>query len=289
MTRPDASPGKHRPLLTALLVLTAAAAILWIVAGPATVADAGAAPMDHGSSKTATDSGPVVIELFTSQGCSSCPPADRLLTRLGQDPALSTKVFPLAYHVDYWNYIGWTDPFSSKRWSNRQNRYAQAFNSNRVYTPQLVVDGRWDCVGSQEAKVDQLIHRALAQPQIGHVDLRLAPGKNPNDLRAISEAQLTAAAPRALDLWIALYQKDLTTSVARGENANRKLRNDYVVRQLRKAYSVAPAAGSTGSGEVSLTLEPDWNRSDLGVVAFLQDPETQAIHGAARATLEVMQ
>jgi len=284
--RPLVSRRPTRPLLVALTVLAFVVAAAWIVLDPATVEDANA---DMTTPAPPAGNGPVVLELFTSQGCSSCPPADRLLTRLGEDPTLATKVFPLSFHVDYWNYIGWTDPFSSKRWSNRQRRYAQAFESNRVYTPQLVVDGRWDCVGSQKAKVDALIDKALREPPLGRVQLRLAPGDDPNDLRAVAEAELTGAAPRSLDLWVALYQKDLTTSVARGENADRTLRNDYVVRRLEKAFSVDAAAGSTGSGEVSLKLEPDWKRSDLGVVAFLQDPRTQAIHGAARATLEVMQ
>jgi len=285
-SRPSAPRRATRPIVVTLIALALALAGAWVVFDPATVDDASAAPA---MAEPPAGSGPVVVELFTSQGCSSCPPADRLLTRLGKDPALANKVFPLAFHVDYWNYIGWTDPFSSKRWSNRQRRYAQAFASNRVYTPQLVVDGRWDCVGSQERKVDALIEKALREPPLGRVALRLAPGESPDELRAIADAELTGAAPRPLDLWVALYQKHLSTSVARGENADRTLRNDYVVRHLEKAFSVDAAAGSTGSGEVSLALEPGWTRSDLGVVAFLQDPETRVIHGAARATLETME
>jgi hypothetical protein len=93
----------------------------------------------------APEASPIIIELFTSQGCSSCPPADRLLKRLAGDP----RVIPLSFHVDYWNYIGWTDPFSSKRWSERQQGYARAFRSNRIYTPQLVVSGRTGASGSR--------------------------------------------------------------------------------------------------------------------------------------------
>ncbi len=289
--RPSSPRPASRPVVVVLATLALAAAALWLVLDPATVEDASAAPVKAASARSSSPAGdgPVVIELFTSQGCSSCPPADRLLTRLGDDPKLATKVFPLSFHVDYWNYIGWTDPFSSKEWSNRQRRYAQAFDTNRVYTPQLVVDGRWDCVGSSEDKVDALIDRALKLPQLGKVHLRLSPGDTPNDLRAIADAELTGAAPRPLDLWVALYQKDLTTSVARGENADRTLRNDYVVRRLEKAFSVPAAAGATSSGEVALSLDPSWKRSDLGVVAFLQDPKSREIHGAARATLEVME
>ena len=233
--------------------------------------------------------GPVVVELFTSQGCSSCPPADRLLTRLGDDPKLATQVFPLAFHVDYWNYIGWTDPFSSARWSERQRSYARAFGSNRVYTPELVVDGTTDCVGSQENLVYRKIHQALARTPAGRVDLRLAPGSGPNELQAVADARLARRISGRLELWVALYQKNLTTSVARGENADRTLRNDYVVRRLVKAFTLSGGPGAHGSGQVSLALDPSWKRSDLGVVAFLQDPDSRAIEGAARATLEIME
>src|SRR5688572_22165851 len=86
---------------------------------------------------------PVLVELFTSQGCSSCPPADKLLSALRSDPQMAGRVIPLAFHVDYWNRIGWEDPFSSAQWTGRQQRYARALgNGSRVYTPQLVVNGR---------------------------------------------------------------------------------------------------------------------------------------------------
>src|SRR5690348_11228611 len=101
----------------------------------------------------APGNGPVVVELFTSQGCSSCPPADRLLSKLGEDPRFAGKVLPLSFHVDYWNSIGWQDPFSSARWSARQNDYARAFRSDRIYTPQTVVNGTSECVGNDERAV----------------------------------------------------------------------------------------------------------------------------------------
>ncbi|MGD2115330.1 MAG: DUF1223 domain-containing protein [Acidobacteriota bacterium] len=276
-------PGRRRSTLTILVSLAVTAVvILWSLGVPGFAPDLRADLPPGG--------GPVVLELFTSQGCSSCPPADRLLTRLGDDPDLSTRVFPLSFHVDYWNYIGWTDPFSSERWSDRQRVYARAFDSNRVYTPQLVVNGEAECVGSQERTVDRLVREALARKPAGAVHLRLAPGENPNRLRAIADAELVADVPAAPELWMALYQKDLTTSVARGENADRTLHNDYVVRQLSRAFALpGSSADAEGSGEVTFTLEPSWNRSDLGVVAFLQDPRTREIHGAARATLEIMQ
>jgi hypothetical protein len=277
----------HRPAATTRLLAPALTAGL--IAGLTLTALACRADAAAGSDleRAPQGAGPVVVELFTSQGCSSCPPADRLLTRLGEDPKLDRRVFPLAFHVDYWNYIGWTDPFSSERWSERQRSYARSFGSSRVYTPQLVVDGRTECVGSEQNEVYQLIHQALSRPPLGRVDLRLAPGADPNQLRALADARLTADAPGPLELWVALYQKDLTTGVARGENAHRTLHNDYVVRRLVKAFGLGAAGGSEGSGAVDLELEPSWPRNDLGVVAFLQDPSTRVIHGAARASLEI--
>ncbi len=278
---------RQRLPLVPLLALAIAAALAALACRVDARADAmAAAPSDPAPS---AGGGPVVVELFTSQGCSSCPPADRLLTRLGEDPKLAARVFPLAYHVDYWNYIGWTDPFSSPRWSERQRSYARAFGSNQVYTPQLVVGGTADCVGSQTNEVYGKIRQALARPEAGRVELRLAPGSGPNELQAIAGVSLTRDVSGELELWVALYQKDLTTSVARGENASRTLHDDYVVRRLVRAFSLAGGAGAHGSGRVSLALDPSWKRSDLGVVAFLQDPASRAIVGAARATLERME
>src|SRR5271154_1846162 len=103
------------------------------------------------------DGGAVVLELFTSEGCSSCPPADALLSDLGS----STKgVIPLAYHVDYWNHLGWSDPFSSHQWSERQSEYAQAMNLDGEYTPQMVISGRWQCAGSDGGSIAHAVAAA---------------------------------------------------------------------------------------------------------------------------------
>lgn len=236
--------------------------------------------------------GPVVLELFTSQGCASCPAADRLLTRLGAEPELSTRLFPLAFHVDYWNHIGWTDPFSSRAWTERQRRYARELSGGRVYTPQLVLDGRTETVGNDEEEVLALLHEALAREPTADLHVQLSPAGGPDRLRAQVTAEMARtpeAKSRSLELLVALYQKDLTTSVGKGENEGRKLENDYVVRHLERAGKLPAEAGARTEAAVTFTLEPDWDRSDLGVVAFLQDPRTLAIHGAARATLEIVQ
>lgn len=274
--------------------LIATALLAAIACGPGASlgarADEPAAPMAPSAS---ADGGPVVLELFTSQGCSSCPPADRLLSRLGADPELSTRVFPLSFHVDYWNYIGWTDPFSSARWSDRQQQYARAFGSRRVYTPQLVVNGREEGVGSKEGEVEAMVRRALDRPAAARLHVQLAPGGDSGELRAQVEATLVQppkdASGKPLDLMVALYEKDLTTSVARGENAHRTLHNDYVVRRLEEAGRLEPKDGADTRAEVAFELDPSWKVRDLGVVAFLQDPRTRTVYGAARATLAVIE
>lgn len=234
----------------------------------------------------APDSGPVVIELFTSQGCSSCPPADRLLTKLSRDPKLAGRVIPLSFHVDYWNYIGWSDPFSSKRWSQRQEGYARAFRSNRLYTPQLVVAGRSHLNGSDEPGVRRRIVEALAAEPAGRVTLSATVTEPAAEgLKVKVGAKMARAAGSPLDLWVAVYETGLSTDVGAGENVSKKLHNDYVVRRLEKALTVAGTAGAAESGELVLGLDKRWNRKNLGVAAFLQDPKTLAIHGAASAYL----
>jgi hypothetical protein len=230
--------------------------------------------------------GPVVLELFTSQGCSSCPPADRLLTRLAEDPKLRGKVLPLSFHVDYWDYIGWRDPFASPRWSERQREYARSFRSSRIYTPQLVVNGRTECVGSNEAVVRQQIAAALAAPPAARLTLEPDPPGTDGRLRVRVGAEMAkAAAAGNLELWVVVWETGLETPVGAGENASKKLHNDYVVRRLEKALTLPGKAGARETGEIVLGLDKRWKRGSLGVAAFLQDPATRAIHGAASRRL----
>ena len=240
---------------------------------------------ETGPQAGAAANGPVVLELFTSQGCSSCPPADRLLTRLAGDPKLAGQVVPLSFHVDYWDYIGWKDPFASPRWSERQRQYGQAFHSNRIYTPQLVVNGRTECVGSQEKVVRQQIASALAAPPAAKVTREAgAPGAD-GRLRVRVDAEMKSAAKADLDLWVAVWETGLATPVGAGENASRTLHNDYVVRRLEKAFTLPGKAGARESTEMVLGLDKRWRRGNLGVAAFLQDPATRAIYGAASRRL----
>lgn len=282
MTRARTALALAPVALTALLLALAAFAAV----RPAPAAEgprAGSAADDAGAggsmAATGADSdGVAVVELFTSQGCSSCPPADRLLSELAADPALGGRVFPLAFHVDYWNYIGWQDPFSSSRFSQRQRRYARALQST-VYTPQAVVNGRFETVGSRRREVGEAVREALATPPAVAVELHLEAG--PDSVAAeVAARRAPDAAGRPAELWLALFQDGLETPVTRGENADRRLANDRVVRRFERALRLA-AGAARGSARVELAIEPGWERQSLGVVALVQDPESLEILGAA--------
>ena len=168
---------------------------------------------------------PVVVELFTSQGCSSCPPADAFLGELAQ----REDVIALAFHVDYWDYIGWKDPFADPEFTKRQRGYARALGLRTVYTPQMVIDGRADAVGSDRGRVGDLIRRAGALPKLG-VALESS-GAAP--VLQLPEARLE----RPATIWLAIFDREESTPVKRGENAGRDLSGYNIVRELRKLAS----------------------------------------------------
>jgi hypothetical protein len=212
---------------------------------------------------TPASTAPVVLELFTSQGCSSCPPADRLLGELGR----RDDVVALSFHVDYWNDLGWDDPFSSPRWSQRQRSYGHELPS-RIYTPQLVIQGQQHLVGSNERAVHEAMARARAQPRV-----RLtASAKRTRGSRVEVAIDRDARELRAV---VALYERGHSTEVTAGENRSLALRNDYVVRQLAYARD---------SDVVSIEIDPSWTGA-LGVAVLLQDPSTMAIHAATKLPL----
>lgn len=206
--------------------------------------------------------GPVVLELFTSQGCSSCPPADRLLGELGQ----RDDVIALSFHVDYWNDLGWQDPFSSPRWSSRQQAYGDALRSG-LYTPQVVVQGRQHMVGSKENAVRQALAAQAAQPR---VRLHASASRQGNQVKVAIDRDA-----RDLLAVVALYENGHRTRVMAGENRSRTLHNQYVVRQLAYAEK---------SDTVTIDIDPGWTGA-LGVAVLLQDLDTMAIHAATKLPL----
>ena len=208
---------------------------------------------------------PVVVELFTSQGCSSCPPADELLRRIAREASLRGKVLPLSFHVDYWNSLGWRDPFSSREWSERQGEYVRAMKLNSAYTPQIVVNGSRQMVGSSSGAVYDAIEEASRRKPQGSVSLR----RDRVDVVVRAQAEKANA-----DVIVVVFEDGATTKVERGENAGRTIANDHIVRRLLR---VGTLQGSGALEErVALPLGPR-----MGVVAFLQDRATKRIWSAA--------
>ncbi len=225
----------------------------------------------------------VVVELFTSEGCSSCPPADYVLSRLGSvQPVQDVEVITLGQHVDYWNRLGWKDVYSSSEMSARQNEYAQAFNSDQVYTPQMVVDGSTEFVGSNMQKAQAAIIEAAklakATVEINPVNAEFQKQQpitlkiNIKDLPKRSES---------VEVFLALTEDNLISNVSRGENSGRNLQHDSVVRQLKSVATIATDA-NLFSGETSFQLQNDWKRKDLHAVVFVQESKSRKIIGAAQ-------
>ncbi|MGE0454490.1 MAG: DUF1223 domain-containing protein [Vicinamibacteria bacterium] len=232
---------------------------------------------------------PVLLELFTSQGCSSCPAAEELLSRLGLDERTRASVIPLAYHVDYWNRLGWWDPYSSRAWSLRQEAYERVLRvEGGAYTPQLVVNGRTELNGTQRARVLGEIDTARRRRPPARIEgtARMAGAEEPAVALDVSVEILEPVAARKLQLRVALFESGLVTQVERGENAGRTLRNDFIVRWLETAFSLASVAGTRRQGLLDLKLERGWKAENLGLAAFLQDPRTLRIHAAVVLPLE---
>jgi hypothetical protein len=234
------------------------------------------------ASKRASNDPPrtVVLELFTSQGCSSCPPADKLLSKLGGEDFRGGVIVPLAYHVDYWNHLGWSDPFSSPKWSARQREYAASIQGSQVYTPQLVVNGTVQLVGSSERNVRAEIERQFERQNRGTVSID-AISREGNDLEVQLHAKLDrGAVDGPVDVVVALFENGMATAVTRGENASRNLANDYIVRWQSRAFELAPD-GTEVAAKVRIPLAAGWRADHLGVAAFEQDPKSRAILGGA--------
>ncbi len=221
----------------------------------------------------------VVVELFTSQGCSSCPPADKILTEIGSDPKLAGKVIALAYHVDYWDYIGWKDPFASELWSNRQRDYGnRAFQTRRIYTPQLVVNGSEHLVGSNRTAVNSSIAKASSTPALAKLAVTRTAGDGSIQISGTATLERMSAEP--LQVVLVVYENKLTTRVTRGENTGRTLQNDHIVRKLVGAGKLSGASGTTVKVDTRVTLDPSWDAKNVGVVVLVQHPKTMAIVGA---------
>ena len=224
---------------------------------------------------------PVVIELFTSEGCSSCPPADALLQKLDSQPFPTAALIVLSEHVDYWNHIGWTDPYSSHVYSERQSSYGERLHLDGVYTPQMIVDGTREFVGSNSDDAQKAISKAGAVPKIA---VRIVDANLDGDtLRARIEAGPLPAGTHSADVILITALNRAESQVSAGENSGRRLTHVAVVRAFKKAGSIAP--GQSFSQEVAVKLEKHADAADLRAIVLIQEPGPGRILGAAQQQL----
>ncbi len=224
---------------------------------------------------------PVVVELFTSEGCSSCPAADALLRELettaGAMPGV--EVIALGQHVDYWNRLGWADPFSSAQYTARQRAYAEVLQSG-TYTPQAVVGGRTELVGSQREKLTRAIAAAARAPR---ATVQLArTGAGASAAVTIRVTDLPAGTAPA-DVVLVLAESGLTTLVGRGENGGRTLAHASVVRSLRTVGDVANGGAFTAT--VPIAAAPAWQTARLRAVVLVQERASRRIVGVGTVPL----
>src|SRR5260221_5575021 len=208
-----------------------------------------------------------VLELFTSEGCSSCPPADNLLPQLAK---LDSNIIPLSFHVDYWNRLGWTDPFSSSEFSERQRKYGEQFHLEGVYTPQLVINGEYELVGSNRNSATSTIKKVLTEKAAVKINID-EEKKNGNKLLVTCSAEGDL---ENLDLLAALVQKQAVMNVKAGENNGAKLSHTNVVTSFAKQTAVQ---------KTSFTLEIPSSITDNNwqLIIYAQQKNDLKITGAA--------
>ena len=207
-----------------------------------------------------------VVELYTSQGCSSCPPADAYLAELADKKGL----LPLSFHVDYWNYLGWEDPYSSAAYSQRQNDFARYFEARNVYTPQMVIQGVHQVVGSNRSEVKRAIKAAQSLPQI---DLTIVPGNGGAKLSLPATGESVNA-----NVFVVMYDDEHITAVRRGENRGKKIRNRNVVRDLQlianwqgEASQIAVSYGGSDAKKGAVLVQSTTTGAILGAAVFTVD------------------
>ena len=233
---------------------------------------------------------PIIVELFTSEGCSSCPPADVLLEKLIAGDAAKAlqatgaEIIGLGEHVDYWDRLGWKDRFSSAALTDRQRAYQTHFNTDSIYTPQMVVDGRAEFVGSDAGAARRAVERSLALPH-GVVTITLDEGAS----RAVALQVQVSDLPRAsrgdhAEIVVAVTEARLKSAVQRGENHGKPLTHAAVVRYM--ATIGQAVADGPASVRAEIPLAADWQRANVKIVAFVQEQRSRAILASAAATLK---
>ncbi|QJR14083.1 DUF1223 domain-containing protein [Usitatibacter palustris] len=213
----------------------------------------------------------VLVELYTSEGCSSCPPADRWFSALG-----SPRVIPISFHVAYWDYLGWRDRFAQSGFTDRQRALARATNASSVYTPQVVVAGRDFPRWRDESLVTKTFDQTVARPPRAGISMT---SRKPAEGKLATSVNLELAGPRDdVVLHLAVVENGLASRVTAGENRGESLRHDHVVREL----SFVPAVAG-GTIDTVFAIKPDWKIDNLALVAFVQNVRTGEVLQALRS------
>jgi hypothetical protein len=245
-----------------------------------------------GSVKSPGDKAPatrtaVVVELFTSEGCSSCPPADIVLSWLDKrQPIEGVDVIPLSEHVDYWNHLGWADPFSGSVFSERQLEYSDALNTG-AYTPQMVVDGKIEFVGSDRDYALEAISREAHTPRAAVSIQPLNPTLSAQNSVSFSVQIENLPTPDSREkalVFLAVTESNLQSSVNRGENSGRRLIHTAVVRELKLIGQLEGRPDAAFVGQPKIEMANGWKRKDLRAVVFVQLQDSHRILGAAETS-----
>ena len=208
-----------------------------------------------------------LLELYTSEGCSSCPPADKWMSGIKTD-----KVTPLAFHVDYWDYIGWKDKFSKAEYSDRQRKTAAFGGAGFVYTPQFVMSGR-DFKGWDNSRLNEKIESNQKLASRANLSLNAVTEANGEITLKASAQAVKPADAKNTDVFIALYENKLVSQVKAGENSGRELKHDYVVREFFGAYQIS----NQNEFSKNFNLNAGWKKRDAGAVIFVQNSQTGEI------------
>jgi hypothetical protein len=225
----------------------------------------------NADNKTAAVKAPVLVELFTSEGCSSCPPADRLLAKLEKT---DTSVIVLSEHVTYWNGIGWRDPYSTNESTGRQSDYVERLRLDSSYTPQMVVNGRYQFVGSDEGSADSAIRKAAQNEAVPVTISNLQPGEN-----RVTFSIATGNVAKNAQVLVVMAQDEGSQQVASGENGGHTLHHVQIARSIRQVANVPN--GSAYNGDLSVDLPHPIAGSGWHIVVFLQQGSGGPILGAA--------
>jgi hypothetical protein len=228
---------------------------------------------------------PVVVELFTSEGCSDCPPAESIAVKMEQQPLAGVDLIVIEEHVTYWNQYGWFDPFSSADWTTRQEEYVGKLPKPQPYTPEMVIDGEAQFPGSDMQKAQDAVNTAMNSPETQVTITQDKSDAKEGDFK-ISVGKLEGSDPGDTpEVWVAVTEDGLHSSVNAGENAGHTLYHAAVLRYLHKIGTAQGSGDAAFTGDARVKFNSKWNAKDLNIVAFVQDKKSLKIVGATQIKL----